>query len=64
MYFFAVQLLQKMKIRAAGESSQTLMKVIKNPIAAHLPVGCRKFCTSTKGTLVDVHKLVESLPQV
>jgi rRNA pseudouridine-1189 N-methylase Emg1 (Nep1/Mra1 family) len=53
-----------MKIRAAGESSQTLMKVVKNPIESHLPTGCVKYCTSTKGTLVDVHQLVDALPEV
>ena len=36
-----VQLLHKLKIRAS-DSPHTLMKVIKNPIVAHLPVGCRK----------------------
>jgi rRNA small subunit pseudouridine methyltransferase Nep1 len=40
-----VQLLHKLSIRAA-DTSQKLMKVIKNPITDHLPVGCPKYCTS------------------
>ncbi|XP_067120610.1 ribosomal RNA small subunit methyltransferase NEP1 [Centruroides vittatus] len=40
-----VQLLHKLSIRAA-ESSQKLLKVIKNPVTDHLPVGCRKVGTS------------------
>jgi len=57
-----VQLLHKMKIRAAGES-KTLLRVIKNPITRHLPVGCRKIGTSVKGKLVDPLDLVPQLPQ-
>lgn len=40
-----VQLLHKLSIRAA-DTSQKLLKVIKNPVTDHLPVGCRKYCTS------------------
>jgi rRNA small subunit pseudouridine methyltransferase Nep1 len=40
-----VQLLHKLNIRAA-DTSQKLMKVIKNPVTNHLPVGCPKYCTS------------------
>lgn len=40
-----VQLLHKLSIRAS-DTSQKLMKVIKNPITKHLPVGCPKYCTS------------------
>ena len=36
-----VQLLHKLKIRSA-EGNQTLMKVIKNPITNHLPIGARR----------------------
>ena len=39
-----VQLLHKMKIRAA-QSSKTLLKVVRNPVSAHLPPGCRKIGT-------------------
>jgi hypothetical protein len=42
-----------MKIRATG-SSVTLMKVIKNPVTAHLPIGVKKIGTSTKGRLVNI----------
>ena len=40
-----VQLLHKLSIRAA-DTSQKLLKVIKNPVSNHLPAGCRKYCTS------------------
>lgn len=40
-----VQLLHKLSIRAS-DTSQKLMKVIKNPVSDHLPVGCPKYCTS------------------
>ncbi|KAG8184692.1 hypothetical protein JTE90_013085 [Oedothorax gibbosus] len=40
-----VQLLFKYTIRSSA-GSHRLMKVIKNPITNHLPVGCRKVCTS------------------
>ena len=43
-----VQLLHKLSISAAGAAggTQKLLKVIKNPITDHLPVGCRKVCMS------------------
>lgn len=56
-----VQLLHKMKIRAAGES-KTLLRVIKNPVTRHLPAGCRRIGTSVKGKLVDPLDLVPTLP--
>ncbi|RNA39960.1 ribosomal RNA small subunit methyltransferase NEP1 [Brachionus plicatilis] len=40
-----VQLLHKLSIRAA-DTSQKLIKVIKNPITDHLPVGCPKYTMS------------------
>uniref|UniRef100_A0A0M3KBI0 18S rRNA (pseudouridine-N1)-methyltransferase n=1 Tax=Anisakis simplex TaxID=6269 RepID=A0A0M3KBI0_ANISI len=40
-----VQLLHKLSIRAA-DSSAKLLKVIRNPVSVHLPVGCRKILTS------------------
>ena len=46
-----VQLLHKFSIRA-NETSTKLMKVIKNPITDHLPVGCKKFTMSFAGELV------------
>lgn len=42
---FTVQLLHKFSVRAT-ETSIKLLKVIKNPITDHLPVGCRKIRTS------------------
>jgi len=45
-----VQLLHKLKIKAAGSSS-ILLKVIKNPFSQHLPPGTRVFALSVKGTL-------------
>lgn len=41
----AVQLLHKFSVRAT-ETSIKLLKVIKNPITDHLPVGSRKIGTS------------------
>ena len=49
-----------MKIRATG-SSVTLMKVIKNPVTAHLPIGVKKIGTSTKGKLVHLGEYVKQL---
>jgi rRNA small subunit pseudouridine methyltransferase Nep1 len=54
------QLLTNMKIRASG-SSVTLMKVIKNPVTAHLPIGVKKIGTSTKGKLVHLGEYVKQL---
>uniref|UniRef100_A0A5S6QRW5 Large ribosomal subunit protein eL6 n=1 Tax=Trichuris muris TaxID=70415 RepID=A0A5S6QRW5_TRIMR len=42
-----VQLLSKRSIQAA-ETSQTLMKIIKNPIEQYLPVGSKKYSTSSQ----------------
>lgn len=49
-----------MKIRATG-SSVTLMKVIKNPVTAHLPIGVKKIGTSTKGKLVNIQDYVKEM---
>ncbi|GFT61256.1 ribosomal RNA small subunit methyltransferase NEP1 [Nephila pilipes] len=40
-----VQLLFKLKIRSS-DGNQRLMKVIKNPVTDHLPVGCKKLSMS------------------
>uniref|UniRef100_A0A663M4D1 EMG1 N1-specific pseudouridine methyltransferase n=1 Tax=Athene cunicularia TaxID=194338 RepID=A0A663M4D1_ATHCN len=40
-----VQLLHKLSVRAA-DGPQKLLKVIKNPVSDHLPVGCMKIGTS------------------
>jgi len=54
------QLLTNMKIRATG-SSVTLMRVIKNPVTTHLPIGVKKIGTSTKGKLVHLPTYVKDL---
>lgn len=41
-----------MSVRA-NDTSVKLMKVIKNPITDHLPVGCKKFVMSYTGKLVQ-----------
>lgn len=41
-----------MSVRAA-DSTIKLMKVIKNPISDHLPVGCKKYVMSFTGKLVE-----------
>lgn len=40
-----VQLLHKFSIKAS-DSAAKLLKVIKNPVEDHLPVGCKKYCMS------------------
>jgi rRNA small subunit pseudouridine methyltransferase Nep1 len=55
-----VQLLHKMKIKAGTEST-TLLKVIKNPFAQHLPAGTRCYGMSCKGTLYSPISLARSL---
>jgi len=53
-----VQLLHKLKIRAA-DSSQVLMKVIKNPVQSHFPIGIKKYSTSFHAPkLADVKDIV------
>jgi len=44
-YFIAVQLLHKYGVRAS-DGPMKLLKVIKNPVTNHLPVGCRKILMS------------------
>lgn len=55
-----VQLLHKMKIKA-GNTSTTLMKVIKNPISQHLPPGTRVYGLSCQGTLYSPNGLATAL---
>ncbi|KAJ1474850.1 C2f protein [Baffinella frigidus] len=57
-----VQLLHKLKIRAT-DGPDTLLKVIKNPVEAHLPTGARKISTSKTGKLVKVNDWVTTLPK-
>ena len=47
--FLMVQLLHKLNIKAAN-SNEKLLRVIKNPITDHLPVGCKKFALSFKSS--------------
>ena len=46
-----VQLLYKMSIKSS-QGPEKLLRVIKNPITGHLPVGCRKIGTSFKAEKV------------
>mmetsp|Transcript_15230 Transcript_15230/g.28664 ORF Transcript_15230/g.28664 Transcript_15230/m.28664 type:complete len:299 (+) Transcript_15230:181-1077(+) len=55
-----VQLLHKMKIKA-GNTSTTLMKVIKNPFSQHLPPGSRVYGMSCQGTLYSPNGLATAL---
>lgn len=53
-----VQLLQKFSIRA-GNTPVKLMKVIKNPVTQHLPVGCKKYAlTFSSSTVKNCRELV------
>ena len=50
--YFAVQLLHKFSIRAS-DGPMKLLKVIKNPVTDHLPVGCRKIAMSFSANKVQ-----------
>lgn len=50
----------KYRIRAA-ESAEILLKVIKNPITEHIPLGSPIIATSEKSRLVDVDEYTRSL---
>jgi len=56
----AVELLQRNKIRAAG-ASETLMKVVSNPVDKYLPPGCRRFGLSVAGRAVTFRDFAASL---
>ncbi|KAL3944186.1 MAG: hypothetical protein SGBAC_001743 [Bacillariaceae sp.] len=58
-----VQLLHKMKIKAANEST-ALLKVIKNPFSQHLPAGTRCYGFSSQGTLYSPIQLAKNLVPV
>lgn len=45
--------MHKLRVRAV-ESSETLIKVIKNPITDHLPSEALKIGTSTQAKLIDI----------
>ena len=54
----SVQLLHKLSIHAS-DGPQKLLKVIKNPVESHLPVGCSKVCMSFKAEeVVNPRELV------
>ena len=57
-----VQLLDKMRIRSST-GDETLLKVIKNPITDHLPIGAHVFGTSVTGVLVNPIEFVEVLSE-
>eukprot|EP01038_Epipyxis_sp_PR26KG_P014737 gene14737-19809_t len=57
-----VQLLHKLKIRSA-DGSDTLLKVVKNPISRHLPAGAKCFGFSQQGILFSpTHFATNVLP--
>jgi rRNA small subunit pseudouridine methyltransferase Nep1 len=56
-----VQLLHKLKIRSSA-SDEVLMKVVKNPITKHLPVGALRIGTSLKAELTSMPEYVTTLP--
>lgn len=56
-----VQLLHKLKIRAA-DSSTMLLRVVKNPVTAHLPPGARIYCMSVQGTRYSPPAFAAQLP--
>ena len=48
-----MQLLQKLVVRAAGNDSHVaLLKVVKNPVTQHLPIGCVKVMLSAVSRLL------------
>lgn len=55
-----VQLLHKLSIRSAN-SSEKLLKVIKNPVTDHLPVGCRKIVLSGDAPTVKLSAWARTL---
>jgi len=58
-----VQLLHKFSVKAS-DSSVKLLKVIKNPIEDHLPVGCKRICMSYAADKVtSAREFVESVPK-
>ncbi|KAI3647916.1 hypothetical protein MP228_008137 [Amoeboaphelidium protococcarum] len=57
-----VQLLHKLSIRSAeGNGGEKLLKVIKNPVTDHLPVGCKKIVLSGDAPTVRLSNYIQSL---
>ena len=61
-HLLSVQLLHKLRISAVG-SNTTLLRVIKNPIQAHLPAGAPIIGTHMKAELIAPLKLLPTLPE-
>ena len=57
-----VQLLHKMKVRASNGAT-TLLKVIKNPVSAHLPPGFHGYGFSCTAALQSPAAFAKSLPR-
>jgi rRNA small subunit pseudouridine methyltransferase Nep1 len=57
-----VQLLHKLRVRAA-DSSETLLKVIRNPVTAHLPTGAHIIGLEAGALLIDAVDLPARLPK-
>ncbi|KAL4453980.1 hypothetical protein ABPG74_003863 [Tetrahymena malaccensis] len=56
------QLLTKLKVRAV-QSSETLLKIVKNPVTQHLPSDAMKIGMSTQARLVNFKEYIEKLPK-
>ena len=54
------QLLQKYRIRAMN-SSEVLLKVIKNPITQYIPFGCPIISTNEKNKLIKLEDYIDNL---
>ena len=54
------QLLQKYRIRAMN-SSEVLLKVIKNPITQYIPFGCPIISTNEKSKMVKLEEYIDTL---
>lgn len=61
---YSVQLLHKMSVRAA-DGNQKLLRVVKNPVTDHLPVGCQRYATShTAEKVSEIRSLARDGPVV
>lgn len=60
---YTVQLLHKLKIKAANvNSNTTLMKVIKNPVTDHLPTGAKiVLCSQYAKETVQMNEFVQRI---
>ena len=54
------QLLQKYRIRALN-SSEVLLKIIKNPITQYIPFGCPIVSTNEKSKLINLEEYIDNL---